>query len=326
MTDRTSGRIAGRLVDAAYAAGWALVKRMPERVARTVFALIADLVWRRRGPAVRQLEANLARVVGAGASPARLRELSRAAMRSYLRYWMEAFRLPVWSADRVVGTFGIENEHLMRDPLAAGRGVVVALPHSANWDHAGAWAVLTGAPLTTVAERLRPESLFDRFVEYRKSLGMEVLPLGDVHVAGVLARRLRAGRLVCLLGDRDLTASGVEVRFFGEPAKMPAGPAVLALQTGAALVPVSLWYTPGGVRGRFHPEVTPPEGAGRPEQVAAMTQAVADAFAEGIAEHPQDWHMLQRLWLADLPARQPGAGSDAGSDAGPGAGPERART
>jgi phosphatidylinositol dimannoside acyltransferase len=191
--------------------------------------------------------------------------------------------------------------------------------------------VLTGAPLTTVAERLKPESLFDRFVEYRKSLGMEVLPLGDLHVFGVLAQRLRAGRLVCLLGDRDLTASGAEVLFFGERAKMPAGPAVLALQTGAALLPVTLRYTPDGVHARFHPEVTPPEAA-RPEQIAMMTQAVADAFAQGIAENPQDWHMLQRLWLADLSDAQTGAHTEAQTEAQPDgqqaaqpdAGPERA--
>jgi KDO2-lipid IV(A) lauroyltransferase len=304
-------RITERLVDAAYAAGWALVKLLPEPVARPLFRLIGDLLWRQRGRGVRQLERNLRRVVGPGLDEAGLRALSRAGMRSYLRYYLEAFRLPVWGRERAVGTFRIENEHRMRDALAAGRGVVVVLPHSANWDHAGAWAIGTGAPLTTVAERLKPESLFDRFVAYRRSLGMEVLPLGDRNVFGVLAQRLRAGRLVCLLGDRDLTASGVEVSFFGEPARMPGGPAALALQTGAMLLPASLWFTPDGQLGRFHPEVVPPAGGTRAEKIAAMTQAVADAFAEGIAEHPQDWHMLQRLWLADLTTR-PAAEPDRG--------------
>jgi KDO2-lipid IV(A) lauroyltransferase len=172
----------------------------------------------------------------------------------------------------------------------------------ANWDHAGAWAVLSGLPFTTVAERLQPEALFDRFVAFRASLGMEVLPLtgGERPPFPVLADRLRAGRLVCLLADRDLTARGVPVTFFGEPTRMPAGPAALALQTGAALVPVTLWFTSAGTRARIHPELPRPPGPDRPAVIRTMTQALADVFAAGIAEHPADWHMLQRLWLADL--------------------------
>jgi phosphatidylinositol dimannoside acyltransferase len=247
-------------------------------------------------------------VLGPGTTEAEVRALGRAAMRSYLRYWMEAFRLPTWSQERVVNTFHLEQAEVMRETLATGRGVLLVLPHSGNWDHAGAWVCQTTAPITSVAERLKPESLYERFLAYRRSLGMEILPLGSPSVAGVLAQRLRAGGVVCLLGDRDLTASGVAVRFFGHPASMPAGPASLALHTGAALMPVSLWYRADGLRGRIHPEILPPAEGSREEKVAAMTQAVADAFAEGIAEHPADWHMLQRLWRGEPePDRVPAA-------------------
>ncbi|MGH3329246.1 MAG: phosphatidylinositol mannoside acyltransferase [Streptomycetales bacterium] len=304
-------RVTERLVDRCYAAGWALVRQLPEAVVRRVFQAIADAAWRRRGRAVRRLEANLGRVLGPGVPESRLREVSRAGMRSYLRYWREAFRLPVWSAGRIVSTLHTIGEHRLHDALARGRGAVVVLPHMGNWDHAGAWAVASGIPLTTVAERLKPESLFDRFVSYRVGLGMEVLPLtgGGADVFGTLCRRLRAGRMVCLLGDRDLTVSGVEVDFFGGRARMPAGPAALALHTGAALIPVTLWYGDDGTYVWFHPEVAVPRaapsaapsaaagGGGRDAQVAAMTQAAADVFARGIAEHPEDWHMLQRLWI-----------------------------
>jgi KDO2-lipid IV(A) lauroyltransferase len=140
---------------------------------------------------------------------------------------------------------------------------------------------------------------------------MEVLPHSGGTAFGTLARRLRDGGLVCLVADRDLSASGVEVEFFGERARMPAGPALLAQQTGALLLPVTLWYDDSPVmQGRVHPPIEVPETGTRDEKTSVMTQALADAYATGIAEHPEDWHMLQRLWTADLdPAKAPGAGS-----------------
>jgi lauroyl/myristoyl acyltransferase len=289
-----------RLTGALYVAGWAVVRRLPESLARALFTLIADIAWQRRGRSVQRLESNLARATGEDGDA--LRDLSRRALRSYLRYWREAFRLPSVDHEQVVATMHMLDEQRMREPLATGRGIVIALPHMANWDHAGAWAVLTGAPFSTVVERLRPTALYDRFVAYREGLGMEVLPLtGGGHVFGTLAQRLRAGRLVCLLGDRDLTETGVEVQFFGATAKMPRGPAALALQTGAALVPATLWYENTGTWVQLHEEVPDPGVGTRPERVAAMTQSLADAFESGIREHPADWHMLQRVWVDSRP-------------------------
>ena len=296
-----------RLTDGLYGLGWSTVKTLPEPVAVRLGRGIADLAWKRRGTSVQRLESNYARVVP-GASPQRLAELSRAGMRSYLRYWMESFRLPAWSAERVRDGFDPKDLHYLTDALAEGRGVVLALPHLANWDLAGAWVTTKlGIPFTTVAERLKPETLYDRFVAYREGLGMEVLPHSGGSAFGTLARRLRDGGLVCLVADRDLSASGTEVSFFGETARMPAGPALLAQQTGAQLVPVTLWYDESPVmQGRLHPPVEVPGAGTRAEKTSVMTQALADAFATGIAEHPEDWHMLQRLWLADLdPARAP---------------------
>jgi KDO2-lipid IV(A) lauroyltransferase len=294
-----------RLTDALYGLGWGAVKKMPEPMAARLGRTIADTAWKRRGKGVLRLESNLARVVpDAGAE--RLRELSKAGMRSYMRYWMESFRLPTWSSERVERNVLIDDTHHLTDGLASGRGVVVALPHLANWDLAGVWATRTlGVPFTTVAERLRPESLYDRFVAYRESLGMEVLPHSGGAAFGTLARRLRSGGLVCLVADRDLSASGVEVEYFGETARMPAGPALLAQHTGALLLPVTLWYGEEPVmHGRVHAPVDVPETGTRAEKTSSMTQALADAFATGIAEHPEDWHMLQRLWLADLEERR----------------------
>ncbi|WP_307835111.1 phosphatidylinositol mannoside acyltransferase [Streptomyces adelaidensis] len=296
-----------RLTDGLYGFGWSTVKKLPEPVAVRLGRTIADAAWMRRGTLVRRLEANYARVVP-GASPQRLAELSRAGMRSYLRYWMESFRLPAWSEERIRTGCDIRDAHHLVDGLASGKGVVLALPHLANWDLAGAWVTTElKTPFTTVAERLKPETLYDRFVAYREGLGMEVLPHNGGSAFGTLARRLRDGGLVCLVADRDLSASGVEVGFFGEKTRMPAGPALLAQQTGALLLPVTLWYDDSPVmRGRVHPPVEVPETGTRAEKTSVMTQALADAFATGIADHPEDWHMLQRLWLADLdPAKSP---------------------
>ncbi|MFB7978414.1 phosphatidylinositol mannoside acyltransferase [Streptomyces vinaceus] len=299
-----AGKLQDKLVDGLYGLGWAGVKKLPEPAAVALGRRIADYAWKRRGKSVLRLESNLARVVP-DASPERLRALSQAGMRSYMRYWMESFRLPTMETSRFGQDVQMKDEHILREALASGRGVVVALPHLANWDLAGAWAVgHLGVPFTTVAERLKPESLFDRFVAYRESLGMEVLPHTGGAAFGTLARRLRSGGLVCLVADRDLSASGVEVDFFGSTARMPAGPALLAQQTGAVLLPATLYYgdTPR-MYGRIHPEVAVPPTGTRTEKTTAMTQAVADAFASGISEHPEDWHMLQRLWLDDLEER-----------------------
>ncbi|MER5889734.1 phosphatidylinositol mannoside acyltransferase [Streptomyces sp. NPDC001941] len=293
-----------KLTDALYGLGWAGVKKLPEPVAVRLGTTIADQVWKRRGKGVLRLESNLARVVP-DATPARLAQLSKAGMRSYMRYWMESFRLPAWSAERARDNVEIKDVHHLTEGLDSGRGVILALPHLANWDLAGVWVTRAlGVPFTTVAERLKPETLFDRFVAYRESLGMEVLPHTGGSAFGTLARRLRSGGLVCLVADRDLSASGVEVSFFGEAARMPAGPAMLAQQTGALLLPVTLWYEDTPVmKGRVHPPVEVPEQGTRAEKTTEMTQALADAFATGIADHPEDWHMLQRLWLADLEDR-----------------------
>jgi KDO2-lipid IV(A) lauroyltransferase len=301
-----------RLTDAGYGLGWSVVCRVPESWAHSAFRFFADLAWRRRGPGVQVLEGNLRRVIGSEAPGGQLRALSRLALRSYARYWLEAFRLPVMPAGRLTGgTRDTGHVPTALEYLAAGRGVVFALPHMGNYDLAGAWVIAKGAgSITTVAERLEPESVYDRFVAFREALGVEVLPAsgGTSSAFGILAQRLRAGKLVCLVCDRDVTGGGMEVEFFGEKARMMGGPAALAVQTGAALMPVILWFEGDGWGVHVHEEIPVPAGGDRQQQAAAMMQEVARLFEAGIRAHPQDWHMLQRVFLADLdPGRLPRA-------------------
>jgi lauroyl/myristoyl acyltransferase len=293
--------LAARLTETGYAAGWRLIRALPASAVRPVFRRGADLAARRDGPGTRRLRANLRRVVGPAVSEPELDVLVRDALRSYARYWLEAFRLPAVSRDEVVSTFSIDGVDLLDKCLAEGRGVVVALGHSANWDHAGAWAAYTGRPVVTVAERLKPESLYERFLDYRRSIGITVLPLtgGTRPPLDELADRLRAGGLVCLLADRDLSKRGVDVSFFGGRTRMPPGPALLALRTGAPLLVARLWYDEGGTRASIVGPIPAPEDGDIGARVRAMTQEVADALAEGVAAHPEDWHMMQRMWLDD---------------------------
>lgn len=295
-------RLGAEAAHVAYSLGWAATKHVPEGVAHAVFRQVADQAWRHHGPGVRQLETNLRRA-RPGVSRTQLRRESKLAMRSYLRYWCEVFRLPALSGRDVVERVRTVDEHFLRNAYATGRGVVIPLPHMANWDHAGAWACLTGMPLTTVAERLEPERLFARFIAYRESLGMEVLPLtGADDPFRAMSARLRDGRLVCLVADRDIASTGLEVSLLGEPARLPAGPAALCRVTGAALVPATLSYAGPQLAIRFHPPVPSVRGRAGTE---AMTQQVADAFSTGIRAHPHDWHMLQRVFTADLPSARP---------------------
>ncbi len=227
-----------------------------------------------------------------------LNELCNQALRSYFRYWHETFRLPAWTPNRIVDSVVTANEAPLRAGYAGGGGAIIALPHMANWDHAGAWACLTGMPVTTVAERLKPESLFDRFVRYREELGMQVLPLtGGANPLTELRTALRAGRLVCLVADRDIGKSGVEVELLGEPARLPGGPAVLARLTGAPLIAATLTYQGPLLRIEFSDPL--PVRRGR-DGVVAMTQDIADVFSAGIRRAPVDWHMLQPVFTADL--------------------------
>ena len=282
--------------DWAFAAGWMAVRTMPEFAARAASNTGARYAARNGGP--HQLRKNLARVIGV--PPDDVPDaLMRASLASYGRYWREAFRLPTMNhralALEIDKTFlGADN---IDAAIAAGRGVVLALPHSGNWDMAGVWLAQTRGTFTTVAERLKPESLYRRFIEYRESLGFEVLPLsgGERPPFEVLCERLRANRVVCLMAERDLTRTGVEVDFFGEPTRMPAGPAKLAIETGAALCPAHAWYGDNTWPVKVHLPLDCSSG-----DVGAITQALADQFATNIAAHPEDWHMLQPQWLADL--------------------------
>ncbi len=292
--------------------GLRTVRALPSWAAYAAAGLAADIAWRRRGPRVQRLEDNLTR---AGVDPSAVRLVSRQGMRSYLRYWCEAIRLPSWSRDQVLASVRVEGDAPVRQALADGRGAVMALAHQGNWDLAGAWSGYALGSVTTVAERLEPAEVFEGFLEFRRSLGMTVLALGDPGVLAGLMRAVKDGHVVPLLVDRDLSGSGVGVDFLTGRASFAAGPATLGALTGAPVFPVTIHYErvrldrsgwpESGHRTviHFHPPLEAGPGS-RAERVRRLTQGCADALGSGIAAHPHDWHMLQPVF--DEPAAPSG--------------------
>ena len=277
-----------------YFAGWRIVRWLPEQTAYNLAYRVADYLVEKNGKNVQRLRSNLERTQPS-ITQLNLDLLVIEAMRSYMRYWIDTFRFPDWTTERVSGTVSVTNEHLLLEAIAAKTGVIVALPHAGNWDHAGAYFCAKEIQLVTVAERLKPEKLFLKFLAYRQAMGMEVLPL-DGRVLETLAQRLREGALVALVADRDLSRSGIDVDFFGGKARMPAGPALLALRTQAPLITAFVSYTENGIHIDFKNVVLPSAGE-ESARVAEIVQMTAQHFEDGISQTPQDWHMLQRIWV-----------------------------
>jgi KDO2-lipid IV(A) lauroyltransferase len=295
-----------------FRAGWSLVRWLPERVAFGLFTRAADVAFARSGKSVRRLASNYARV-RPNASSQEIRELTHAGVRSYLRYWCEAFRLPNLTPEEIRHRVRVEGDGPVRETLAAGRPVLAFLGHMGNWDLAGAWGEVALGHVVTVAERLEPEEVFEEFLRFRESLGMRILPLtGGGDVFGELRAAMAEPVIVPLLADRDLTRGGIPVTLLGQEASVAAGPAALAVATGAPLHPVSIHYEPAsdipsGWRTviRFLDAVPDPRQGTTRERVTVMTQACADGLSAAIEEHLPDWHMMQRLFTADLSGGTP---------------------
>jgi phosphatidylinositol dimannoside acyltransferase len=248
----------------------------------------------------RQVERNMRRAGGNSLRGTALRRAVFGAFESYGRYWLELFRLEKDARGSLEPRIRCEGFEHISDPVAAGTGVVLALPHLGGWDFAGAWLAERGYAPTVVVEPVEPVELFEWFVGVRLALGMEVVPLGP-DATGAVLRALRTGRVVCLLCDRDLTGDGIEVEFFGERTTLPAGPATLALRAGAPLLPAGAYFRP---RGSHLARVGPPvdtERRGRlRDDVARITQELAWRFEELIRAAPEQWHLMQPNWPSDL--------------------------
>lgn len=273
---------------------------MPTRWAYFLFDKAAQIVWRVEAKRIKQLELNLARVLDCDVSDPRIRPLSLKTMQSYMRYYCETFMLPRWSDEQLLGKVRAEGSDQVVEALKTG-GVVLALPHLGNWDWAGAWAARTFGSLCTVAERLRPEGVFQKFLKARTDRGITLMALsGDGGTYEYLRDHVSQGRVVALLGDRDVAKSGMSNDFFGHRTSLPIGAALLAIDTGRPLFTCAPWYDGDNLVISFNSEVvfdrSPVQGRERVRLAQEVTKLIVTNFEKHISAHPENWHQLQPIW------------------------------
>ena len=278
-----------------YLFAWKVIGVLPEKSAYKLANLVSDQIFIKNGKGVKRLRSNYKRVMP-NISERELEVLTKDGMRSYLRYWFDTFRLNKWSKSRIIETTFVVRENLLRDPIETKKGCIIALPHAGNWDHAAAYFCSTGIPITAVVEKLKPEAIFKKFLAYRQSIGIEAISHREKTIP-ILLERLNQGKLVALVADRDMSRNGIEVNFLGGIAKMPAGPAILAVKTGSPLVTAYIRYIDKGIEITFDETIKLPVTGSEEEQIRIVTQSMADNFAKRIKDSPVDWHMLQRIWV-----------------------------
>ena len=300
MTERRSGGRSGSLTVAGYRVGALVSRAVPSLFTDVVAASIGTPAALLSNDKRRMAERHMARAVPQ-ASRSRCRRMAAEVFDNYARYYLESFRLPTTSADQVARAFTIDGFEHVTGALDGGRGVVVALPHLGGWEWAGRWITDQGLPMTVVVEALEPPELFRWFADLRRDFGMNVVPLGPEAGTAVLSA-LRRNEIVCLLSDRFISGASVAVDFLGERTLLPAGPATLALRTGAPLLPTAVYFHG---RGNGHHAVVRPSvdttrhSSSLREDVRRITQVLADELGALIRRAPEQWHLLQPNWPSD---------------------------
>ncbi len=288
-----SGALAG------YRLASTLARRIPEGAGRPLARAAGRLVGRLDASRRRQVVRHVRRVRGADLPATALRRATGRVFASYADYWYRSLRLPTMGVAELGDRFSIDGYRHVEEARTAGSGTILALPHLGTWEWAGVWlARVQRVPVSAVVERLEPPELFEWFRELRAALGIEVIPLGEGAGAQVL-RSLADGRVVCLLSDRLVGGSGVDVEFFGETTSLPAGPATLALRSGASLLPVGVYDTPDGCHAIVRPPVSAERTGRLRDDVVRVTVALAAELELLIGRAPDQWHLVQPNWPTD---------------------------
>lgn len=283
-----------------YRSAGELLRRLPEPLADTGAVAVSSVLARLPSETSATYVRHLERVLGRPVSTSEARAWVRRAYRSYARYWFEGARLPFVDPKVIEARMTVsEGWEAFVAGMAAGKGLVLALPHVGSWEWGGAWLALKGYPMTSVAEPLSSTELYDWMVRQRQGMGLEIVKLGN-DAGPVLLKTLRGGGLVGLLCDRDVAGGGVEVEFFGERTRLPAGPATLALRTGATLMVGAVYSGPGkNHTAALLPPIDVTRQAGLRADVARLTQTVAQQLEELIRRAPEQWHLFQPNWPSD---------------------------
>ncbi len=293
--------MSGRGVTTLYRVGATAARALPGPLA-AVLPKVAALPLSRFLPQKRRMvERHMRRAMGSSATADAVKRATKNAFASYCRYWIESFRLPSINKSRLSSGIEVPDYQYVEQALQRGKGVILALPHLGGWEWAGFWmATVNKLPITVVVEPIEPPQLFDWFAGFRSKLGMKVVPIGP-SAGAEIASALKRNEIVCLLCDRDISGSGIEVDFMGEHTTLPGGPALLALRTGATVLPTAVYFQP---RGQHIGVVRPPLNTNRQatirEDVKRVTAHLADELALLIQRAPEQWHLFQPNWPSDL--------------------------
>jgi lauroyl/myristoyl acyltransferase len=288
-----------RLAYYGYAGVAWLGRTLPTHTGRAVFRLLGRLAFHLATGQRAVVAANQAQVLGRPVDDPLVVASTREAFRSYGRYWYDTFALSSMPDEEVHAAFDWDGDQYLLEPTSRGQGVIAVLPHLGNWDACGRDMFVRGLPIVAVAERLRPERLYQLFVREREANGVRVIGLGGSGVGKALSTAIAEGNVLALLADRDLGGRGIKVEMFGATRRMPAGPAMLALSTGAPIAVVGCYQTAGGWHAIVRPLAMPELTGDRRADARAITQAIADAFERLIAAAPADWHVFQPAWPSE---------------------------
>lgn len=293
-------KITTRLVDLGFWAAWNVLWLLPSAISSKLFDIAGLVVWRKHGKGIKQLELNLSRVTRLDPASSQIRDLSKKTIRSYMRYYCETFALARWSGQEINNRVRTINAKPVLDAAKSG-GLILTLPHSGNWDLAGAWAAQNFGSLCTVAERLRPEGVFQKFLKMREKNGITLKPLtGEGGTYEFLRQSIQDGKVVALLGDRDIAGNGMSNNFFGHSASLPIGAAMLALDTNQPLFTCATWFDDKQLVIEFDGPIAfekeEVSGRERLRKAQEITAQVAKRFENHILAHPQNWHQLQPIW------------------------------
>jgi len=273
-----------------------LAKSIPAPIADRLGATVMRGLSGRMGRRSEVVRAHMRRVLGPGVSDETIERTADECFAVYGRYWAEAFRISTLSRAELDAGMEWEGMARVEEARESGNGAILAMPHIGGFDWGGAWFAASGYPTTVVAETLEPPELFTFFKSLREGFGLEVVGLGEA-AAPAIMRRLRTNGLVGLVCDRDISGNGAEVEFFGYPTTIPAGPATLALRTGAALLPCAVYFGDNGLhRGVVRPPIPTQRSGSLREDIQRISQALAHEFEHLISLAPEQWHVLQANW------------------------------
>lgn len=249
------------------------------------------------------VERNLRRVRGVDLSDEELNRAVARTFESYGRYYLDSFRLPELSDREIDEGFDYVGFEHIAGPVERGIGPLLILPHLGGWEWAAFWlARIPEITVTAIVEPLEPPELFEWFLSFRESLGMNIVPVGPDSGPAVLDA-IRNRHAVCLLSDRVVAGTaGVPVTFMGERTLLPAGPATVALRTGAPLVPVAVYFRGDRHFAEARPAVPAERQGSFRDDVTRITQDLARELERFIRAAPEQWHVLQPGWPSDFKA------------------------